>query len=134
MKSDHKSSPCHKVIGELKKTCIISRLPPTHISSFTKYFQHFWVSLDPVNVFICHIFSLLITNATKVLNKGRKKDVHNLQTVIYPYDMFYKIFSVLLHFHCIPFLYKICHILRLFVAISTKVFNIERKEKHLHCL
>jgi hypothetical protein len=55
-------------------------------------------------------------------------DMYNLHTVIMPSFhilSFIKIFSVLLSDH--KFCY-ICHILSLFVSISTKSFNIERKE------
>jgi hypothetical protein len=43
---------------------------------------------------ICHILSLFVAIATRIFNIGRKKNVHNFHTAIYPYIKFHKnIFS-----------------------------------------
>jgi hypothetical protein len=44
---------------------------------------------------ICHIFSLFVAIATRIFSIAKKeKDVHNLNTAIYPYIKFHKnIFS-----------------------------------------
>jgi hypothetical protein len=75
--------------GRKDKTCIISRLPSSHISSFIKYFQYFWCYHWILFMCkICHIVSLFVAIATRIFNilLGRK--------AIYPYIKFHKnIFS-----------------------------------------
>jgi hypothetical protein len=61
-------------IGKKDNTCIISRLPSTHMSHFIKMFpvlfEYHWIQ------FMCkiwHIFSLFVAIATRIFNIGRKE-------------------------------------------------------------